>query len=116
VIARKGERIVKKQLSAIHKLKRSSIFVAPFVSEEVEYLSADAEDKFVIAQANTKVNEFGEFFQDNISCRHHSDFIIASADAINYIDVAPHQVVGVSAALIPFLEHDDAARKEWRRD
>jgi DNA-directed RNA polymerase subunit beta len=110
VIAQKSERITKKLLPVIRKLKRSSIFVVPFVSDEVEYLSADAEDKFVIAQANTKVNEYNEFTLDRISCRHHSDFIIGTPDAINYIDVAPHQVVGVSAALIPFLEHDDANR------
>ncbi|MGD0004448.1 MAG: DNA-directed RNA polymerase subunit beta [Anaerolineaceae bacterium] len=110
VIVRKGERVTRNMLLAIHNVKKSNIFVAPFVSDEVEYLSADAEDKFVIAQANTLLNEHNEFKMDRISCRHHSDFIIASGDSVNYMDVAPHQVVGVSAALIPFLEHDDANR------
>ncbi|HTX78828.1 MAG TPA: DNA-directed RNA polymerase subunit beta, partial [Longilinea sp.] len=110
VIAKEGERITKKMLPAIKKLKRPNIFIAPYVSEEVEYLSADAEDKFVIAQANTPLNEYEEFMVDRISSRHHSDFIVSAPDAINYMDVSPHQVVGISAALIPFLEHDDANR------
>lgn len=110
VIARKDERITADMLPAIAALNRSSIFVAPFVSDEVEYLSADAEDKYVIAQANTILNEWAEFPEQQISCRHHSDFIMFTGDAVNYMDVAPHQVVGISAALIPFLEHDDANR------
>ncbi len=76
----------------------------------IEYLSADAEDKFVIAQANAELNEFNEFTHERISCRYHSDFVTRSPENINYMDVAPHQVVGVSASLIPFLEHDDANR------
>ncbi len=110
VFAHKGERVTKEMMPDIQKLKKVNIFVAPFVSEEVEYLSADAEDKFVIAQANTLLDEFSEFKMDRISCRHHSDFTIASGDSVNYMDIAPNQVVGVSAALIPFLEHDDANR------
>ena len=110
LIVEKGQRVTAKMLPAFKKLNKASIFVTPFVSEEVEYLSADAEDKFVIAQANTHLNEFAEFDVEQISCRHHSDFVISTSDAINFMDVAPHQVVGISAALIPFLEHDDANR------
>jgi DNA-directed RNA polymerase subunit beta len=110
VIAREGERITAEMIPAIKKLNRATIFVAPFASIDVEYLSADAEDKFVIAQANTTLNQYDEFDSTRISCRHHSDFMMSGPDSINYMDVAPHQVVGVSAALIPFLEHDDANR------
>jgi DNA-directed RNA polymerase subunit beta len=110
VIARDGERVVDSMLPAIRKLNRATVFVVPFVSTDVEYLSADAEDKFVIAQANSVLNEFNEFSLDRISCRYHSDFIISAPDSVNYMDVAPNQVVGISAALIPFLEHDDANR------
>ncbi|MEA4910168.1 MAG: DNA-directed RNA polymerase subunit beta [Chloroflexi bacterium] len=110
VIANEGERVTAELLPAIRKLKRSTIFVVPFVSNDVEYLSADAEDKFVIAQANTLLTEDAEFANQRISCRHHSDFTVSVPDSVNYMDVAPHQVVGVSAALIPFLEHDDANR------
>ena len=107
---KQGERITEKMVKAIKKLKRSTIFVVPFVSDEIEYLSADAEDKFVIAQANTPLNEHMEFATQRITCRHHSDFRVATQDLVNYMDVGPHQVVGISASLIPFLEHDDANR------
>jgi DNA-directed RNA polymerase subunit beta len=110
IIAKQNERVTKEMLPAIRTLNKSSIFVAPFVSEEVEYLSADAEDKFVIAQANTPLDDYSGFALERISCRHHSDFTISGPDSVNYMDVAPHQVVGVSASLIPFLEHDDANR------
>ncbi|GAP18671.1 DNA-directed RNA polymerase subunit beta [Levilinea saccharolytica] len=110
VIAQSGERVTAALAAEIKKLPRRLVFVAPFVSEEVEYLSADAEDKFVIAQANTLLDTHNEFVNAQISCRHHSDFITSTPDAANYMDIAPHQVVGVSAALIPFLEHDDANR------
>ena len=110
VIAKEGERITAKMLPAIKKTKKTTIFVVPFVSAEVEYLSADAEDKYVIAQANTPLSLVYEFKAEQISCRFHGDFITSGTDGVNYMDVAPHQVVGISAALIPFLEHDDANR------
>ena len=94
----------------IKKLKLKEVLVQPFVTDETEYLSADVEDRFVIAQANTPLNEFNEFIRTSISSRHYSDFIFATSDNIDYMDVAPHQIVGISAALIPFLEHDDANR------
>jgi len=110
VIVAEGERVTEKMLPALKKLNRKSIAVKPFVSKDVEYLSADAEDKFVIAQANTPLTVDFEFDLERISCRHHSDFIISGQDNINYMDIAPNQVVGISASLIPFLEHDDANR------
>lgn len=110
VIVSDSERVTGEMLPAIRKLNRATVFVLPFVSADVEYLSADAEDKFVIAQANSVLNEFNEFESDRISCRYHSDFIVSNSDSVNYMDVAPNQVVGISAALIPFLEHDDANR------
>jgi DNA-directed RNA polymerase subunit beta len=97
-------------LPAIAGLEKKTVFIVPFVSADVEYLSADAEDKFVIAQANSDLNTFNEFTSDHISCRQHSDFTVTTSDNINFMDVAPNQVVGISAALIPFLEHDDANR------
>ncbi len=110
IIAKEGDRITADLLTAIKRNKKDMVFVKPFVTDEVEYLSADAEDKFVIAQANTPLDEKMEFAKEQISCRYHSDFILSSADSVNYMDVSPHQVVGISAALIPFLEHDDANR------
>jgi len=84
--------------------------IIPFVSDQINYLSADAEDKYTIAQANAPLTETHEFVRERIACRYHSGFIFSTPEAIDYMDVAPHQVVGISAALIPFLEHDDANR------
>jgi DNA-directed RNA polymerase subunit beta len=84
--------------------------IAPFVSHEIFYLSADEEDRYTIAQANAVLNERDEFVNDRVSARHHQRFLVSARDRIDYMDVAPRQIVGISAALIPFLEHDDANR------
>jgi DNA-directed RNA polymerase subunit beta len=109
VLYKAGERIVAKMFKTLAKAKRD-IMIVPFVSDEYEYLSADAEDKYVIAQANATLNEYREYENPRVSCRYHSGFIFTSPENLDYMDVAPHQVVGISAALIPFLEHDDANR------
>jgi DNA-directed RNA polymerase subunit beta len=109
IIAKSGERISKELAKKLAKLDRDVILVKPFVTEQFEYLSADAEDKFVIAQANAPLNEYNEFTR-RVSCRFHSGFMLGTDEQIDYMDVAPQQIVGVSAALIPFLEHDDANR------
>ena len=80
------------------------------VTDEVEYLSAIDESMPVIAQANAKVDEKGQFVSDLVQCRQGGEFIMAAADTIDYMDVSPSQVVSVCAGLIPFLEHDDANR------
>ena len=110
VIAKAGERVTEKMAAAIKKAKIEHVLVVPYISEEVEYLAADAEDRFVIAQSNAEVNEHFEFMKERVSARHHSDFLFAKPDDIDYIDVAPNQIVGISAALIPFLSHNDANR------
>jgi DNA-directed RNA polymerase subunit beta len=74
------------------------------------YLSAEQEDYKKIAQANTPIDEKGAFKTDRISSREHGDFPILHAPEVEYMDVAPNQIVGVSASLIPFLENDDANR------
>ncbi len=80
------------------------------VSKQIEYLSADEEDRVAIAQANTPINPRGEFQTERIKCRQRSDFPVLGHDGIDYMDVAPSQIVSIAAALIPFLEHDDANR------
>ncbi|MDQ3267400.1 MAG: DNA-directed RNA polymerase subunit beta [Pseudomonadota bacterium] len=79
-------------------------------TDEVKYLSAIEEGKFTIAQANAELDTKGKFTNDVVSSRQHNEFVLASPDRIEYMDVAPAQVVSVAAALIPFLEHDDANR------
>ena len=76
----------------------------------VEYLSAESEDLQKIAQANSEVNEAGAFVQDRVKSRETGEFPVLTPAELDYIDVAPNQIVGVSASLIPFLENDDANR------
>ncbi|NJN80069.1 MAG: DNA-directed RNA polymerase subunit beta, partial [Anaerolineales bacterium] len=108
LLFKSGTEIDSKVAKKLAKLEEVSI--VPYVSDEMIYLSADAEDKFTIAQANSALTESKEFSRDRISCRYHSGFIFSNAESVDFMDVAPHQVVGISAALIPFLEHDDANR------
>jgi DNA-directed RNA polymerase subunit beta len=109
VLFKSGETIDAKMMKRIAKTG-NPVSIVPFVSHQFDYLSADAEDKYVIAQANAPLTDTKEFVRDRVSCRYHSGFIFSTPESVDYMDVAPHQVVGISAALIPFLEHDDANR------
>ena len=80
------------------------------VSDSIEYLSAIEEGNYTIAQANAELDEKGEFKSEIVSCRHKNEFTLSSPERIEYVDVAPAQIVSVAASLIPFLEHDDANR------
>jgi DNA-directed RNA polymerase subunit beta len=80
------------------------------VAGEIEYLSAIEEGKYVIAQANAETDKSGRFVDELVSSRNHNEFMLSAPDKIEYIDVAPAQIVSVAASLIPFLEHDDANR------
>ncbi|MBI3012342.1 MAG: DNA-directed RNA polymerase subunit beta, partial [Elusimicrobia bacterium] len=80
------------------------------VTEKLDYLTADKEDEYVVAQANAPLDKTGRFAADQIACRHRGDFPLKDPKDINYMDISPMQVVSVSASLIPFLEHDDANR------
>ncbi|MBT8904652.1 DNA-directed RNA polymerase subunit beta [Lactobacillus delbrueckii subsp. bulgaricus] len=80
------------------------------VTDKIDYLTADEEDNYIIAGANTPLNEDGSFVDDVILCRHREDNVEVSPDRIDYIDVIPKQVVSVTSACIPFLENDDSNR------
>ena len=80
------------------------------VTDRIEYLTADEEDKYFIAQANAVIDENGKFVDKLIPCRHRGDFPYKRPEEIQYMDVSPDQVFSVSTCLIPFLEHDDANR------
>jgi DNA-directed RNA polymerase subunit beta len=80
------------------------------VTDEIVWLDANAEENSVIAQANAVVNDDGSFKNEFVLCRERGDFPLMPPDQIDYMDVAPDQLVSVAAALIPFLEHDDANR------
>jgi DNA-directed RNA polymerase subunit beta len=80
------------------------------LSREPIYLSAEEEDQKVIAQANAKVSDKGDFLTEVVKARKEGDFPIVAPDSIDLIDVAPNQIASIAASLIPFLEHDDANR------
>ncbi len=76
----------------------------------VEYMSADVEDNYIIAQASEPMDENGEFINDRIRVRYKNEIIEVEKERVQYVDVSPKQLVSVAAAMIPFLEHDDAKR------
>ncbi len=80
------------------------------VTSEIKYLSAIEEEKFTIAQANSELKKDGSFVEELVACRKNLNFELSNRDNIDYIDVSPKQLVSVAAALIPFLENDDANR------
>ncbi|MCD6291709.1 MAG: DNA-directed RNA polymerase subunit beta [Anaerolineae bacterium] len=112
VIAEAGtvvdEALAKRIASLANRLP--TIKVRPFATNEIVYLSADEEERHAIAQASTPLNERGEFLESRISARRSDKFLFESPERVDYMDVSPKQIISVSAALIPFLEHDDANR------
>ena len=80
------------------------------VTEEIVYLTADEEEEYIIAQANAPLDEDGRFLNPRVTARHGSEVLVVPAGQVDYMDVSPKQVVSIAAALIPFLEHDDANR------
>ena len=80
------------------------------VTAEIDYLSAIEESQFIIAQANSELDKNGKFTEELVAVRHKNEFTLAGPQDVNYMDVSPRQIVSVAAALIPFLEHDDANR------
>ena len=80
------------------------------LTDIVEYMPADEEDKYIIAQASEPVDEEGKFVNKRIKVRHKEEITEVNADQVDYVDVSPKQLVSVAAAMIPFLEHDDVKR------
>ena len=80
------------------------------VTDEVVYMQADEEDKYIIAQASEPLNENNEFVHDRIRVRFREEITVVDKDKVDFVDVSPKQLVSVAAAMIPFLEHDDAKR------
>ncbi|TMD60672.1 MAG: DNA-directed RNA polymerase subunit beta [Chloroflexi bacterium] len=94
----------------VEVLENAEVRIKPFVTREVDYRTADDEENFWIAQANTRLTENDEFADDRVLARYEGEFAMESADTMDYMDVSPRQTVSVATALIPFLEHDDVNR------
>ena len=80
------------------------------VTDKIDYLTADEEDNYIVAQANSPLNDDGSFVDDVVMARHKDENIEVSIDKVDYMDVSPKQVVAVATACIPFLENDDSNR------
>jgi DNA-directed RNA polymerase subunit beta len=110
VIISKRNPITKEIAKKIASLHSRNIKVVPFVSDQIEYLTADEEERYTIAQANALLNQRNEFVEDRIGVIRGGKYLKEPADEIDFMDVSPKQVFSVTTSLIPFLEHDDANR------
>ena len=106
-------------LATFAKINKYGFIEAPFrkidkstgiVLDEVEYMTADVEDNYIVAQANEPLDENGRFVHSKVSARHRDEFLEVNATDADYMDVSPKMVVSVATAMIPFLENDDANR------
>ena len=80
------------------------------VSEDIEFLTADREEQFIVAQANSPIDGRGHFTTERVVCRARGEFVDVEPARVDYMDISPKQLVSIAASLIPFLEHDDANR------
>ena len=104
-------------LSSYAKVNDLGFIEAPYrrvvdgkVSDQVEYMTADIEDRYTIAQANSPLNDDGTFAEERVLARRKGDPLLYVPDEVEYMDVSPKQIVSINTSLIPFLEHDDANR------
>ena len=109
-IVKAGATVTPRLLTKLSHLPPRTIKVIPFVSDEVIYITADIEDKYTIAQANARLDENNQFVEERVETRLADRYVLEAPDKIQLMDVSPEQIVSVSTALIPFLEHDDANR------
>jgi DNA-directed RNA polymerase subunit beta len=110
LIAEAGTVISPTLAELIVELPLDEVAIKPVATREIVYMPADEEERHVIAQANAKLDQNGQFVEDRVSTRSKREYLIEPTDQVDYMDVSPKQIVSVSAALIPFLEHDDANR------
>ena len=107
----KAETIITPKLATnLSRLSPRPIKVVPFVSDEIIYLSADKEDEYIIAQASAQLDSNRQFVGEKVEARLRDRYLFEAPDKIQLMDVSPKQIVSVTTALIPFLEHDDANR------
>src|SRR5204863_4838452 len=109
-LATKGQRLDREMIETLVKAKAGDIPIKPWVSDEVQFLSADEEDRYIVAQANAPLDQESQFTEERTTARTKNLFLVADINRIEYMDVSPKQTVSVATALIPFLEHDDANR------
>ena len=113
VILKEGKVVGGKKFQEISSLSPRTIHVKPFVSlkpDDIPYLSADKEEKYIIAQANVLLDQKNQFVKERVEVRIGEKYSEEPSEMVDFMDVSPMQITSVSASLIPFLEHDDANR------
>jgi len=110
VIAKADKVINDKTAAAIAKLKDKEIEVRPYMIDDTILASADDDKRITVAQANTEIDELGQFVHKRVSARKNGETVMAHVNEVTHIDIAPKQIISVSTSLIPFLEHDDNTR------
>jgi len=109
-LAKKGDLLDREMVETLVKAKAGDVPIKSWVSDEVQFLSADEEDHYIVAQANAPLDKDSHFTEERTTARTKNLFLVADVNRIEYMDVSPKQTVSVATALIPFLEHDDANR------
>ncbi|TME87820.1 MAG: DNA-directed RNA polymerase subunit beta, partial [Chloroflexi bacterium] len=109
-VAKKGDLLDREMVETLIKAKAGDVPIKSWVSDEIQFLSADEEDHYVVAQANAPLDKDSHFTEERTTARTKNLFLVADVNRIEYMDVSPKQTVSVATALIPFLEHDDANR------
>ena len=109
-LAKKGDLLDRESVEGLIKAKAGDVPIKAWVSDEVQFLSADEEDHYIVAQANAPIDQDSHFLEERTTARTKNLFLVADVNRIEYMDVSPKQTVSVATALIPFLEHDDANR------
>ncbi|MBI4975548.1 DNA-directed RNA polymerase subunit beta [Candidatus Peregrinibacteria bacterium] len=110
IIVKAGAVIDETEAKKIAKLKIEEIKVRPYTTDKIKYMDADEEHELVIAQANSELDEIGQFTSTRVSARKNGEPVLAHVNDVTHIDVSPKQIISVTTALIPFLEHDDNTR------
>ncbi len=110
IVAKTGARVTKEVARRISALPARQVRIVAFVSTDVVNLTADEEEQYSIAEANVRLNSHGEYVDDRVDVKRGARYFREAQDMVDLMDVSPKQIFSVSAALIPFLEHDDANR------
>lgn len=110
VIVKDGQKITKETAAAIEKTKLETIPVMPRVTDEIEYIDAFKEEKSISTTANSLVDEEGFLLEERVEARKFSKPTIVRIEELDYMDIASNQIISIATSLIPFVEHDDAAR------
>ncbi len=110
VIVKAGKKLTSELAKKIKKAGVALVPIKPIVTNEIEYLGAIEEERVVIAQANIELDRENSFVVPRVPVRSHGEPDMRSVEEITYMDISPKQIVSITAALIPFLEHDDAGR------